>query len=163
MKDFYGENIGIIKHSVGSTSLAKSWMIDNIKWSQYPTLLEKVKAAQKSRNVEIVGMLWMQGEADSNKEVTARSYAKNLSLFINKARRDFKSKSMIFLAGRINCRFPFVNLVRKAQEKCQEPNYAYINCDQLSKSNDNLHYDTKGIIDMGIEFSSAMQKMLKKL
>ena len=95
------EPVGIIKHSVGASSLSVKWSPSNPK-SLYARLLRKVKAAQKSRKIEIVGMLWMQGGRDAKYQKMARAYAANLAKFIEAVRKDFKSPDMFFIAGRVN-------------------------------------------------------------
>ena len=158
------EPIGIIKHSVGGTDLAKRWSPKNKK-SLYASLVKKVKEAQKSKNIEIVGMLWMQGERDSKSSDMANAYANNLNNFIKALRKDFNSPNMYFVVGRVNPpkgKFPFVEIVRKAQEECKEENYAFIDCDTLEKGNDNVHYSTKGIIAMGQKFAETMLELINK-
>jgi hypothetical protein len=93
--------IGIIKFSSGGTSLDKHWLPKNTK-SLYLRLVKQVKAAQKSRSIEIIGMIWMQGERDSKDEAMAANYAKNFDTLINIARKDFMSPNMIFISGRVN-------------------------------------------------------------
>jgi len=155
------EPVGIIKHSVGGTDLARQWSPKN-KSSLYAALLRKVKAAQKSRRIEIIGFLWMQGERDSREKAKAEAYAKNLAGLVRAARKDYSAPRMLFVSGRVNPPegvYKYVGLVRKAQEQCAEPGYAYIDCDSLSKGSDNLHYDTKGLVEMGNRFAAAITKL----
>ena len=157
------EPVGIIKHSIVGTNLAKQWS-PNGKKSLYKAMINKVIAAQKTRNIEIVGMIWMQGESDAVNKAMASSYQKNLSEFIQAARKDLNSPDMIFVSGRINSPkpvFAYTDIVRKAQEQCNLPRYAYIDCDTLEKGTDNIHYTTRGIVEMGQKFAEAMLKIIK--
>lgn len=159
MGEYLGEPVGIIKHSSGGTSLAKRWDPSAEK-SLYQMLLNKVKDAQKSRDIEILGMLWMQGEADSKNQQDAEAYAENFKNFIYTAREDFGSPEMIFIAGRVNPtaeKYPFVDIVRAAQENCAVDNYSFIDCDGLSKVSDQVHYDPVGLVEMGKLFARAMK------
>jgi len=157
------EPIGIIKVAYGSTSLAEDWSPDNPK-SRYHRLLKRVNAARENRKFEIVGMLWMQGERDSKYPKMAKAYGVNLATFIDRARKDFKSPDMLFIAGRVNppkAMFKFVDTVRKAQEECKLPRYAFIDCDPLKKGPDNVHYTTEGYVEMGYRFADGVLKLLK--
>ena len=156
------EPIGIIKHSQAGTNLAKQWSGGN----PYQRLAEVVKEAKASKNIEIIGMLWMQGESDSKEQAMAESYQANLEALIQSARTDFESPNMIFIAGRTNPqgeRFPFSDVVRKAQETCGSANYAYIDCDTLPKVGDGVHYTTAGVVEMGQRFSNAMAERLSNM
>jgi len=156
------EPVGIIKLSYGGTSLAERWNPADSK-SLYAELVKRVRAARQTRRIEIIGMLWMQGERDSKDPVMAAAYAKNLADFIRHARQDFANADMPFVVGRVNPpepEFPHVEQVRKAQEECAATHYAFIDCDTLPKGADNLHYDTKGLVMMGRRFASAMLKLL---
>ncbi|MCP4645165.1 MAG: sialate O-acetylesterase [bacterium] len=153
--------VGIIKHSVGGTDLAHRWNPDDPR-SLYGELLKKVRAAQASRPIQVVGMLWMQGERDSKDEAMASAYADNLARLIHSARRDFDAPDMVFVAGRVNppkLTFPFVDHVRTAQKTCPVEGYGFIDCDDLPKGSDNLHYSTHGVVEMGRRFAGAVVKL----
>ncbi len=157
-----GEPIGIIKLSVGGTNLAVEWNPDNQKLlSLYSKLVKIVKEAQKSRPIVICGMLWMQGERDSKFEDMAKDYQKNLPHLIESARKDFGVKDMPFACGRVNSNKDFVDLVRKAQESCDLPGYKMVDCDDLAKISDHLHYSSKGQMELGKKFAAAMLELMK--
>ena len=164
MTEKLGEPVGIIKFARGGSNLAEQWSPTNPE-SFYVRLLGMVEAAQKSRKIKVVGMLWMQGERDAKLRKMAEAYAENLAKFILAARNDYKNPELFFVAGRVNPpkrKFPFVDAVRKAQEECKAPHYALINCDTLKKGPDNVHYATQGYIDMGTKFADAMLKLMEK-
>jgi hypothetical protein len=149
--------IGIIKQAKGGTNLAKNWNPEDPQ-SLYARLKQKTDAARKSRDIRIAGMIWMQGENDSRHEEMAKAYAQNLTNFIQTARRDFNSPGMPFIAGRVNPPYGFSNLVRTAQESCTVKGYSYINCDDLPKHDDHLHYTTAGQVELGKRFAQSMLK-----
>ena len=163
MREELKEPVGIIKHSIGGTSLALDWSPANHD-SLYVQLLSKVSAARQQRAIEIIAMLWMQGERDSRDQGMAEAYAKNLASFISAARKDFRAPSMFFVAGRVNPprpQYPFVDIVRSAQEECKEARYAFVDCDSLEKLPDGLHYSTRGLVDMGYRFAEAILRLMK--
>jgi hypothetical protein len=158
------EPVGIIKCSRGGTSLAADWN-PVTPGPLYTRLKETVKAAQETRNIEVMGMLWMQGEKDSKNRQLAPQYAKLLPRLILQARRDFGSGRMAFVAGRVNPpeeKFPYVEAVRKAQEQCAADNYVWVDCDDLTKQGDDLHYDTKGQVELGLLLGGAMQRLMRQ-
>ena len=158
-----GQPVGIIKVAVGGTNLAVQWSPDAGK-SLYTKLAKEVKAAREGRPIVIAGMLWMQGEADSKDEAMAGAYKSNFIHLIESARQDFGNAELPFVFGRVNppgAKYAYADVVRKAQEAIQLPACRMVNCDDLHKHNDHLHYDDKGQLELGKRFSTAMIELLK--
>ena len=104
-----------IKRSVGGTSLYGCWnpdwsvekaslMNEQDKPKLYSDLIEYTNSILKTytpNEYEIKGMLWVQGEADSNVnkwgEKPAESYGENLQNLINAVRLDLKVPEMPFM------------------------------------------------------------------
>lgn len=157
-----GEPVGIIKHSRGGTALGGRWAPDRPD-GLYAQLRKKVDAARETRAIEIVGMLWMQGERDSRDPEMAANYGKNLTGFIRRARNDFGNPDMFFVAGRVNPppeEFLYVEAVRGAQANCPAGHYGWVDCDPLEKGPDNLHYSTAGTVELGRLFANAMLELM---
>jgi hypothetical protein len=159
-----GRPVGIVKFAVGGSHLVYDW---NPKFKEknnyYGKTLAMVKAAGKSRPIEIVGMLWMQGERDSLFAGAAAKYAANLEALVKSARADYGAPQMPFVLGRVNPppgRYKSVAKVREAQQEISLPKTAWVNCDDLAKRPDNLHYDTKGQMELGRRFAGAMLKLM---
>jgi len=158
------EPIGIIKLAVSGSSLAGDWAIAKPR-SLYGQLVTTVKAARQGREIEIVGMFWLQGERDARNGAMANAYAENFKNFIRKAREDFTSPKMFFVAGRVNPPknpYAFVDTIRKAQEECKEENYAFVDCDSLAKRSDMVHYTTMGLVDLGHKFADQVLTLMGK-
>ena len=91
-KAYPNETIGIIKSSTGGTGIlawSPNWTKeqanrtnDGGKGDLYKVLLDKVKAAQKEADIEIVGFLWQQGGKDTTKLDLAKEYFDNLKSLI---------------------------------------------------------------------------------
>ena len=161
MQKVLNKPIGIIMHAVGGTSLATNWN-PQISSNLYAELTDKINLARQSKKITVKGMLWMQGENDSRYLDMATAYSHNLTNLIQAARADFNSPSMPFVAGRVNPPvniYKYVDVVRAAQESCAVPLYTYINCDDLTKSSGNLHYDTAGLVEMGKRFALSIQSL----
>jgi len=158
------EPVGIIKFSVGGTNLAEDWS-PALESSLYWKLLKKIKGIEENNEIEIVAVVWMQGESDSRNREYSKNYAANLANFVGKIRQDLGIRDLVFIAGRVNplkSRFPYVDDVRTAQEKCNLVNYAFIDCDSFKKGSDNLHYTTEGIVEMGYRFSEAIFNSIQR-
>ncbi|MFA7369037.1 MAG: sialate O-acetylesterase [Kiritimatiellales bacterium] len=160
MQKALNKPVGIIKHAKGGTNLAKDWDPSDPN-SLYSQLKQKVDAAGKTREIRIAGMIWMQGENDSRYEEMAKAYAQNLTNFIQTARKDFNSPGMPFVAGRVNppAAYAFAGWVRKAQETCAAVPYSFVDCDDLPKHDDNLHYNTGGQVELGKRFAQSMKNL----
>ena len=168
-----GRPVGMIKFAVGGTNLAEQWNPDG--GPLYATLKERVAAARKLGNIEIVAILWMQGEKDSRSESMADNYAENLAKLVRQARKDFESPEAIFVCGRVNPhfdadgdagqtpeRYPFTMKVRKAQEGLDLPRTGWVDCDDLAKHGDNLHYNSDGQIELGQRFAKKLIQMMRE-
>ena len=158
-----GQPVGFVKFAVGGTDLGKQWHPDGTG-NLYTKLRDRAQAAQALGDVEIVAMLWMQGERDSRSGPMAEKYADNLDKLVRRARADFKSSTMIFVCGRVNPpggRYPHQDKVRKAQESISLPRTGWVDCDDLPKHGDNLHYNTAGLIEMGKRFAAKVLHLSK--
>lgn len=156
--------VGLIKHSAGGTNLAMQWNPGQPK-SLYGALKKKALAAQKTRPIRIVGMLWQQGGADAKSEKMAKAYSENLKRLALQARKDFANPQMVFVSGRIppksTKKKPHWKLVRDAQQNLKLPHYAWVDCDALTKQKDGVHYDAKGMVDLGKLFAEKVDVLLR--
>jgi len=153
--------LGIIKLSRGATTLAEHWHPGPEPGDLLKLLENRIRAAQNSRPLNFRGIIWMQGESDADSPEKAGAYAENLAAFIAAVREMVGDESLPFYCGRVNPpaeKFPGVETVRKSQELCPVENYYMINCDDLKKVPDNLHYSTEGIIEVGQRFAEAVAK-----
>ena len=111
----------LIKKAVGGTSLYGAW---NPNWNQEKSNVSERGEVRKKlklfsahinniqRNLEnlkekgikykILGALWLQGESDTNKEITATSYQENLTNLIAAYRTMLSFKEMPFVIGQVN-------------------------------------------------------------
>jgi hypothetical protein len=163
MSKSLGEPIGIVKVSKGGTNLAEQWA-PNRKNSLYAKLREAVKAAAKSRKIEVVGMVWMQGGADARDPDMTKAYQGNLENLIKTARKDFGNPDMAFVCGRSAApekKYANIAAVRAAQEGIGLPGYAWVDHDRIPMGSDGVHYSTEGQVQAGRIFAEAMLRLLK--
>ena len=161
--------VGMIKLSSGGTSLEQHWnpvTFDKEKHvgELYKRLTDYVTGIQaKQKNVKVLGMIWMQGEADAKyHSKTVEQYRDKLEALIDGCRKEFGNPDLPFVCGRMNASGQYEKQVREAQETVKRKNYAWIDCDGLEKNSDKLHYSTKGQLELGREFAKAMLKLMNE-
>lgn len=103
---------------------------------------------------------WIQGERDAKDEELANNYQHNLTQFVANYRADLGAPDLKFFIGRINsyrADFAWTDTVRAGQEAVasSDPNVYLVDLDGLSKTWDNLHYDTAGTWKAGQRFYDA--------
>lgn len=158
MADHHGQPVGVIKVAKGGTSLAKDWSPDR-RGYLYDLLIETVREATKTGRFEIEAVVWMQGERDALDATTAGLYAQNFARFIRRIRSDLGQPDLPFVFGRVNPGtkwHQFVDQVRQAQQELDVPHTAMVDCDDLGKHRDRLHYDAAGQVELGQRFAEAV-------
>lgn len=168
-----GQTIGIIKLASGGTSLKQHWNSDPQLYDKEKSigLLFKrltayvVEIKKENPNIKIMGMCWMQGEADSRYgKVSEEEYRKMLEMFIEGCRKEIDEPEMAFVCGRVvpPKDWPNRESVRKAQETVTLKNYAWVDCDSFELGKDNLHFTLKGQLEIGTSMAKAMNNLLTK-
>ena len=178
------ETIGIIKFSIGGTSVL-AWKPD---WSKvdadrvgqsrhgslYKKLMEKVDAAKNSRDIEIVGFLWLQGGGDMKNVDVAKEYLDNLKSLVAAVRKATDQPNLPFIYGSsrqagvpddlsglepevMDGRYPAAQWVLKAQFDAQKaiPHSKMVILRDIEKHPANVHYNTAGQLVVGKLFAKA--------
>lgn len=179
-----GETIGVIKFSIGGTSLL-AWKPD---WSKedadrvgqgrlgslYKRLAEKVDQAKRSRDIEVVGFVWLQGGGDMKKVDVAKEYLDNLKALVVAVRQETSVDALPFIYGsprneevpddlsdlvpkeRVG-RYPAAEWVLKAQFDAQKaiPKSKMVILRDIQRHPQNVHYNTKGQLKVGRLFAEA--------
>jgi len=178
------ETIGIIKLSVGGTSLL-AWKPDWTKedadrvgqgrhGSLYKRLIEKVDQAKSGGDIEIMGFLWLQGGGDMKKVDVAKEYLENLTSLVAAVRTHTGVDNLPFLYGSsrragipddlsdlvpeiMDGRYPAAQWVLKAQFDAQKavPNSKIVILRDIEKHPANVHYNTAGQLGVGKLFAEA--------
>ncbi len=180
------ETIGIIKHAVGGTSVL-TWQPD---WSKeeadrvnqgqlgslYKRLMRKVNEAKETRDIEIVGFLWLQGGGDMKQVDIAKEYLGNLQEIVLAVRNDTGVSDLPFYFGSprqqgipddlsdlkpelMEGRYPAAQWVLKAQFDAQQaiPHARMVILRDIEKHPMNVHYNTAGQLEVGRLFASAVR------
>lgn len=163
---FPERDILLIKPLFGLGNIYNDWRSPNTgrgdAGPHYMALMEMVSQAMASRpGAKIAGVLWMQGEGDAHNDIEkARSYDRNLTLFIESLRKDLAVQDMMFVFGQITRSKTWIysGIVRDAQARVNAsvPLTAMFDTDDLSLVPDGIHYDTSGALELGCRFAQAV-------
>lgn len=157
--------VGVIPCAVGGTPLQR--------WEKggdlYEAALVRAKLAMKDGTLK--GILWHQGEADSGKEETAKSYQARLAKMIGDLRADLGAGEVPFVAGKLGeflaptskdgapSFWPLVNEQIAGLPKVV-PNSAVVESTGLNHKGDVVHFDTPALREFGRRYAEAMRRLL---
>jgi hypothetical protein len=185
---YSGDKIAIIKYSRGGTAIdtvaagtAGSWDPDfrgKHGINQYDHFLQTVRNAYGSIDIDgngkvdkliPCGILWMQGEADAEKEETAHRYHKNLKRLMDLIRAVFRVDDLPVVIGKISDSWNneegkvwnYGEMVQAAQEKfaATDEKAAIVRDTRYYKYSDPWHYDSEGYIDLGKRFAEEVYQL----
>lgn len=160
--------IGLIPCAAGGSPISV-WKKDAY-WGQtkskpYDEALRRVAVARQ-RGV-LKGILWHQGESDSN-ETAAKLYADRLADLVTRLRRDLEAPGVPFLVGGLSeplrARSEHARSVDQALRAYakSEARSAYVESDKLTLTTDNTHFDAASAREFGRRFAKAMLQAQKK-
>jgi hypothetical protein len=159
--------IGLIPCAVGGTPLGR--------WTKgkggdlYEQAIARAKAASKDGVVK--GMIWHQGETDSEKQANADSYGTRLALMIQDLRRDLGQPELPVVVGQLGEflaltpeKFPGAATVQAALRKIPDtvPHTAFADSAGLGHKGDKLHFNAEASKELGIRFARAMSGLQKQ-
>ena len=151
------KKINIIKFAPGG-SLMKDWLSHG---HHYQTLKKQLKKISQSTNINLKGVLWMQGESDTKSLKLAKNYKQELILFIKTLRIHFKKQKLAFVIGKISIPEsyrPAVKEIKAAQDAvCKQLSFVdIIPTKSLEKNKDKVHYSTRGQLVLGRLFAQKL-------
>ncbi len=179
--------VALIKHAGTASNLAVDWnpgtsTTDIADWGfQFRMLVGTVEGGLKAlrdRGFEptIRGMVWQQGETDSDQTNWSLAYAANLGRFIARVREQFRAPDMVFVYGFVlppPCRTPGRDAVRTAQGAIDQDSGSpfavrkafVVFTDDLShrahdpnttEPDDHIHFGTAGVWELGRRMAETM-------
>lgn len=153
--------IGLVPCAVGGSPL-KRWVKGG---DLYDQAVARAKAAVASGGT-LAGVLWHQGETDSDKQPWADTYEKRLAGMIAALRADLGAPDLPVVVGQVGGfltveKHPHVETVRAAirQVGTTYPHVGYVDSADLAHKGDTLHFDTPSARELGRRFAEAMQKL----
>ena len=164
---YANDSFALIKYAKGGTDLENDW--DPATGAEYTTFREVVtqglaKLTEAGHEVEIVGMLWTQGERDAKQGFEA-AYETNLTNFIADIRSRYGADLPFFISQLSSQQtdIPAAPLaqVRQAQANvaAADPDSHLIVTDTYGMQADNLHFTSAGQMALGDGFADAYQAM----
>jgi hypothetical protein len=156
--------IGLVPVAVGGSPLRR--------WERggdlYQNALAQARAVQSAGVIR--GILWHQGENDSDTEANAGSYASRLTRVIQDLRSDLGMPELPFVAGKLGeflvreprADTPFASRVNQQLEslRSQVPRFALVETDGLTPMADKIHFDTLSSRELGRRYADALTPLL---
>ena len=170
---FPNEVFGLVKYAVSATTIRE--------WAQSGALFKRLVSdyeASKNRLDDslLSAILWHQGEKDARFEENAVQYKADFTAFVDHLRNDLGDSDCLFIFGQVNPgynpkknkSFPYKHILREAQASVKLPNVFMITEEDFRKkrteivSNDGVHYNAAGQIELGNAFASEYIKRRKR-
>lgn len=168
--------IGLIPCAVGGSGI-DAWTpgayFADTKAYPYDEALARAKVAQQAGT--LAGIIWHQGETDSNPEKSP-TYAAKLTALIARFRTDLQAPAVPFVAGQL----PAFQFQKAGSDGVPHPNadavrindavaalgktvphYAYVSAAGTTDRGDQLHFDARSARLMGQRYAQAMQQLRK--
>jgi hypothetical protein len=154
--------IGLIPCAVGGSSL-RSW----VKGANY---YEKAvsRAGIAAQAGVIKGVLWHQGESDTEDQKKAETYEARLTKMFADLRQDLGLPDLPIVVGQLGEfltteKYPYVETVRAAIKHIPAvvPHVGYADSAGLGHKGDKLHFNAEAQKEMGVRFAKAMQELQK--
>jgi len=159
--------VGLIPCAAGGSPIA-SWepggYHGQTKSHPYDDALRRAKLAMQSGTLK--GILWHQGESDSQPE-KAEVYEEKLHALVARLRKDLGAPDVPFLAGQMG-QFPerpwseakrVVDAAHRNLPK-KVPHTAFISSDDLTHRGDRVHFDAKSYREFGRRYARAYLGMM---
>ncbi len=154
--------IGLIPTACGGSSIS-TWKPGGYhgqtKSHPYDDAIKRIRTALKSGKLE--GILWHQGESDSNPARSAK-HEEELTQLIQRFRTELKASELPFIIGQLGqfSQRPWNEdrmVVDFAQRKVaiRDPKVAFVKSDGLQCKSDNVHFDTPSLIEFGKRYAEA--------
>ncbi|SMC95120.1 sialate O-acetylesterase [Pedobacter africanus] len=153
--------IGLIPCAVGGSSI-EVWQAgkEYLKDHPYDDAIKRAKIAMQYGVLK--GIVWHQGEADSNEEKAGR-YIANLKKLIADLRKDLLASDVPFVAGELGQyreNYKLINAVLKDLAD-EVPNSGLATSEGLVHKGDGTHLDTPSARELGKRFAVVMLRLQK--
>ena len=154
--------VGLVPVAVGGTSI--TWWEPGAqdpatKAFPYDDAIRRARIAVADG--ELAGILWHQGEGDSNAQA-APGYAERLRVLIERFRTDLGAPNVPFIVGQLG-QFPekpwtewriAVDSIHRALPS-QDAHSAYVSAANLGHRGDTLHFDSRSARELGRRYAAA--------
>jgi len=139
--------LGLVVNAQGGTKIGQ--------WAKgahfYDEALRRAREAQQSGTLK--GILWHQGESDSNNE----EYLEALVQLVGDLREDLGDPDLPFVAGEVAGERPVNGQIRQLPEALERT--AVVSVEGLGTT-DGTHFDHEGMWELGERYASEMLRLL---
>jgi len=155
--------IGLVPCAVGGTPLRR--------WVKGGDLYDRalVMAKRAGQVGTIRGVLWHQGESDSDGQKNAETYEARLGQMFKDLRTDLGAPELPIVVGQLGeflpvDKHPYVNVVRAALKHIPAvvPHAGYADSAGLGDKGDHLHFDAAAQQKMGERFAATMMAVQRE-
>ena len=175
-EQFPDQHFTFLKYAIGGASLLdwspdysneKAKITGNERFgNMFAAFFQKIDSLFQEGEYEPVALLWMQGERDARIPEAGKDYYQNFKNFITAVRHKIGNPNLPILVGEVNPpaeRYLSLETVRTAQVQIAKElsNVFLIETDDLSKLEDDLHYDSEGQLLLGERFGEKLVEHLK--
>ena len=161
--------VGLIPCAVGGSGI-DAWqegaIFTQTNSRPYDDALTRTRRAMKDGTLK--GMLWHQGENDSNKDL-AKNYQEKLVELFKRVRKEFDDPEFLIVIGQLgqfesNPWTEYKTNVDAAHKTIAEndPFTTFVSSDGLACGSDNIHFDSASMREFGRRYAKALQKMNDK-
>lgn len=159
------DEIGLVPRSGPGTDLY-SWRKLNRNNSLYGMWIERGWWALDDSPVpaQIAGIVWWQGEADTDDSASANAWSERFSRLVSDARSDLQNLSLPMVFVRLGEEglpyYTYWGTLRTQQNLMTMRNLRRVDIDDLPSLSDHVHYPTNSYVQIGPRIADAMQAML---
>jgi len=153
-----GITIGLVPCAVGGTPLSR-WVKGG---DLYEACIARAEIAAQAG--PIAGMLWHQGEADTEDPQLANTYEKRLTQMFRDLRTDLNTPDLPIVVGQLGpfldpVKYPYLKRVRSALEGIPTDllHVAYADSVGLTDRGDQLHFSADSQKIFGVRYAKAMR------
>ena len=155
-------SIGLVPCAVGGTPLSR-WMPGA---DLYDNAVSIMRLALSKGNLR--GILWHQGEGDSNKSDDANSYGDSFQKMISCLRTDLSAEDVLVIAGELGtflqdhdgCEF-FTIVNQQLRELERNLNaYGCVTSEGLTDNGDNVHFNSESLREFGRRYATKYMDLV---
>ncbi|KAL3834473.1 hypothetical protein ACJIZ3_009209 [Penstemon smallii] len=151
--------IGLVPCAIGGTSISK-WARGSRLYNQ---LVVRAWATLNHGGL-IRGILWYQGESDTENRDDARLYKGRLKKFFTDVRSDLKSPMLpVVQVALASGKGKYLHVVRKAQLEIDLPNVRCVDAKGLQLQPDGLHLGSAAQVQLGKMLADAFLQIMAPL
>lgn len=158
--------IGLIPTAVGGSSI-NHWYQDSLfqqtKTYPYNDMIKRAKEAMTQGTLK--GILWHQGESDSNTEFDMKSYRQKFEAMLDSMKQDLGIESIPIVMGEIGYFFyPKATYAKQingviAEIAASQQCIGLVTSENLNHKGDSTHFDSDSYHALGIRYAAKMQEI----